>query len=132
MKKIKVSEDTFNRLERLASIKGKTIAEVVAQKVGTSEQYDKYTKDGVLRRTYYYQKSRYADVKTLAKFLKRWNKDEKFKEIWSDYEAMDFNTRYAPTFFRWGNDIDGEKLYVTTKGNVRSEKEALKIMNNKW
>ena len=128
MKKIKVSDATFNRLKKVALQKGKTIGEVVAQKIGTTEQYDKYTKDGVLRRTYYYQKSRYGDVKTLAKFLKKWNKNEKFREIWNLYEHMDFDVTYAPTFFRWGTDIETEKLYVAKKGRVRAEKTALRII----
>ena len=127
MKKVKVDEATYARLKKLAKIKEKTIAEVIAQKVNITVQFDKHDKDGVLRRTYYYQRDRYGDVKSLEKFLKKWNKNEKFKMIWDNYRESEFNTGFAPTFFRWGNDTQKEKLYVAVKGNVKNEKELLEM-----
>ncbi len=126
MKKIKVSDTIYTNLKKIASSSGKTIEEVVAQKLGTTTQFDRTTKDGVLRRTYYYQKNKYDDVPSLNKFLKKWNKDERFRELWNLYEHHDFDIRYTPTFFRWGSDTHTEKLFVATKGNVKNDRELLR------
>jgi len=127
-RKIKLSEDIYKKIERFANAKGVSVAQAIANRFNIKVQFDKSTKEGVLQRVYHYQKSRYGDTSTLKKFMKKWNKDSRFKQIWSDYENSDFNTNYKPTFFRFGTDAEEEKLYVTTKGRVRIEKESLEMM----
>ena len=126
MKKIKVDDTIYENITNLTKNGKYTIAEVVAQKFSTPAQYDSTTKDGVLRKVYYYQKRTYGDVPSLKKFLKKWKKDSKFKEIWDDYENMGYKDAHGPTFFRWGSDTQTEKLYIARKGNVKKERDSLR------
>ena len=106
------------------------MAQIIERKFKTPTQYDNTTQEGVLRRVYYYQKDRYDDVPSLKKFLKAWQKDKKFKEVWNNYKDMRFSDNFAPTFFRWGTDTKPEKLYVCHKGQAIYEKELLKGNDN--
>ena len=127
MPKIKVSDAVYERLTALAKAKGKTIAEVVAQKVHVTEQFDKKTKDGLLRRVYYYQKDRYGDTGELKTFMKKWNKCATFKDVWEVYESSGFKDIYAPTFFRYGTDLHKDKLYVAHKASLKETRQEVKI-----
>ena len=124
MKKIKVSDAIYELVEREAALCKTTIELVVLQKFTnkTIEQFDKKTKDGVLRRVYYYQKKKYGDVTTLKKFLKEWKKDDNFKSVWESYERYDYLKSFMPTFFRHGDDNNEDKLYVATRGDIKNTK----------
>jgi hypothetical protein len=124
---IEVSAKLYAALEKEAALNKTTIEVVIAKKmeVRTYNQFDKQTKDGVLRRVYYYQKKRYGDVPSLKKFIKKWKKDKNFIERWEEYKAYDYNKGWMPTFFRHGSDTKEDALYVATRGTISATKDLI-------
>ena len=104
---IDLSEEIVAELSR-TSLTAEEVAKYIIERdhkkqlhLGVSnEQFSNKTKDGIIRRVYYYQKKAYGEKKTLAEFQTKWLKNKKFNKLFDKYEKKGFVKKEMPVFVR--------------------------------
>ena len=130
--KIKVPDDLYASFVTLANATGKSVEDIVLQKLQSTSQFDNTTVSGVLRKLYYYQKKEYGyNDMTIGEFLEHWSKKKSFKRVWDNYVSSGYNRKYCPSMFRYGTDKLTDKLYLTTQMTRAFDRDQVVIKLNR-
>ena len=81
----------------------------IQHRVGVSKnQFDMTTKEGLLRRVFYYQRRANGLKGDLPSFIKKWSNKKRFIKLWGKYEKKKFKKSYMPTFVK--DDAQGFRI----------------------
>jgi hypothetical protein len=130
--KVKIPDDLYSSFVTLANATGKSVEDVVLQKLQSTSQFDNTTVEGVLRKLYYYQKKEYGyNEMTVKEFIEHWSKKKSFKKLWNNYVASGYDKKYCPSMFRYGTDTTPDRLYLTTQMTRAFDRDQVVIKLNK-
>ena len=118
--KIELSDEVVEQLEKYPA-QLKDVVEFIINRdfkkqirgFGRTDRFNNTTKEGILTRTYYYQKQKYGLNETKEEFIKKWKRDKTFKHLFKQYKNFNFARDMMPSFVR---DEEGN-LQITEFSN---------------
>ena len=104
---IDLPDDVYNKLNSSSIGLENIITHILCRdykiqhRVGiTKNQFDNTTKEGLLKRVFYYQRKANGLSETLPAFINKWSNHKRFNKLWKKYKKNNYIKEYLPTFVK--------------------------------